>query len=279
MKLTYIIDCDNIMVKEYLEKKDFSRRYRKKIKLYGQMIVNGQQVKNHHILHTNDILELILDEKLNQEIVPLNLELDIIYEDEYLLIVNKPNNLASQPSIKHFEDNLISAIKNHYLINNITSNIHLVNRLDYATSGLMMIAKDGVIHQKMQGNVEREYYAKVHGIFTEKKGTVNIGIRRISDDGILRECSTSGSASITHYEVIKEDVMNNYSIVKCVLDTGRTHQIRLHMKYLNHPIFGDKLYGIADDENILYLHSTNISFTHPITNEYMSFNKIPQWLK
>lgn len=275
MKLTYIVDKDEILVKEYLEELNFSRRYRKRIKLYGTIIVNGEVVKNYYTLNKGDKLELILDEALNDEIVPLNIELDILYEDQYLMIVNKPNNLASQPSIRHFEDNLISAIKAHYLKNNITSNIHLVNRLDYATSGLLMIAKDGVIHQKMQGNVERIYYAKVHGTFTEKKGTVNIGIRRSTEDSILRECSNEGSYAITHYEVVSES--NKSSVVKCILDTGRTHQIRLHMKYLGHPILGDKLYG-KDDEDILYLHSSIISFTHPITKEKMEFQKLPSWL-
>ena len=278
MKLEYIVDKNDLMVKEYLEELEFSRRYRKKIKLYGKMIVNGVEVKNHFVLKKGDKLELILDEELNDEIIPLDTNLDIVYEDECLLIVNKPNNLASQPSIKHFEDNLISIVKAHYIKNNITSNIHLVNRLDYATSGLLMIAKDGVIHHKMQENVERNYYAKVTGILDIKKGTIDIGIRRVSDDSILRECSVDGSRAITHYEVVRENIEENYSIVKCVLETGRTHQIRLHMSHIGHLIIGDKLYGNVDGE-ILYLHSFKISFKHPITNEQLTFIKEPHWLE
>ena len=276
MKLEYIVDKDNLMVKEYLEELNFSRRYRKKIKLYGKMIVNDVEVKNHIVLHKGDKLTLILDEDLNDEIKPLDIKLDIVYEDEYIMIINKPNNLASQPSIRHFEDNLISAVKAHYLKNNITSNIHLVNRLDYATSGLLMIAKDGVIHQKMQGNVNRMYYAKVHGLLKEKQGSIDIGIKRKSDDSILRMCSPDGKKAVTHYQVLSED--ESSSIIKCILETGRTHQIRLHTSYLGCPIYGDKLYG-NDEEEILYLHSTFISFIHPITNKPMEFIKYPNWLE
>lgn len=278
MRLEYIVTENEIMVKEYLKFLKFSRNYGKKIKLYGKIIVNGEEVKNHYLLHKNDKLVLLLEEDLNENIVPTNIKLDIVFEDEYLLIINKPINISCQPSRKHLEDNIISALKNYFLSNHINSNIHLVNRLDYATSGVMMIGKSGVIHQKMQENVDRVYLCKVHGIVFPLSGTIDAGIKRVKETSILREIAEDGKKAITHYQVIEHNEQEDYSIVLCKLETGRTHQIRLHMKYINHPIYGDKLYG-CDNENNLYLHSTIISFTHPITNEKIRLINKPIWYK
>ena len=268
MKTNYIVTHDAIL-KEYLLEIRLSRHFCKKVKLYGKMYVNDIEVKNYVSVKTKDIITLELDEELNQNVVLMDsIKLDIKYEDEYLLIINKPSDLATLPTKKHFTDNVISLVKNYYLNKNINSNIHIVNRLDYSTSGLMVIAKDGLTHFKLspidKKVITRKYVALVDGIIPEKKGEIGLPIARI-EGSIKREVNSDGKYAKTLYKVIKE--VNGKTLVDVELVTGRTHQIRVHFSHLGFPLVGDKLYNDNyNNEDRLCLHCYYVSFVHPYTN-------------
>lgn len=205
--------------------------------------------------------------------------LNIIYEDEWILILNKPHGIPVHPSILHHEDSLSSGVKFYFDSINLKKKIRPVNRIDKDTSGLVVFAKneyiqESLIKQMKLGNFYKEYIAIVEGIFKEKKGTICAPIARKENSIIERCVNNNGAHSITNYEVLKEGKFKDtpFSIVKCILETGRTHQIRVHMNHILHPLFGDDLYG----GNTLFLqrqalHSYKISFMHPITKKTLSF--------
>lgn len=276
MDRKFIVDTDNIKVKEFLKNQGFSRTMLRKVRVQNAIYVNGINVKNHTLVNKGDELIVKFNEELNDDFQVNPLKLDILYEDEYLLIVNKPQGLSSQPSRKHQFDNLISVIKNYYLQKNITTNIHLVNRLDYSTTGIVVVAKIGFLHYEMSKiEIIKEYLCIVHGIMEEKAGTIRLPIKRIEEYNIRRCVSEDGQMSVTHYQVLQE--FNNQSLLRIRLETGRTHQIRVHMSYLNHPLVGDDLYGFGGDE--LKLHCFHIQFNHPITHEVIDITNYPKWYK
>lgn len=276
MEIKFIVDCDNIQVKEFLRLQGFSRTMLRKVRIQNSIYVNGINVKNHTIVNKNDELIVRVDEKLNTDIEVNPADLDILYEDEFLLIVNKPRGISSQPSRKHQFDNLISVVKNYYLQNNIESNIHLVNRLDYSTSGIMIVAKLGFVHFEMSKiEILKEYLCIIHGIMEEKEGTIRLPIKRLEELNIRRGVSDDGQMSVTHYQVLKE--VENKSLLKIGLETGRTHQIRVHMSHISHPLVGDALYGKNDGD--LRLHCYHIKFVHPFKKETIDIYNYPDWYK
>lgn len=276
MKLEYICDHDSIL-KEYLKELNLSRRFLKKVKLYGVMMINNEVVKNFYPVKQGDLITLEYNENVNEEIVINNHELDIVYEDSHLLIINKEANLASQPSHKHFENNVVSMVKAHLANNHVETNVHVVNRLDYATSGLMVVAKDGFTHYELNKEkvITRKYYAIIHGIMKEKTGTIDLPIRRECEGSIKRIVASDGKRAITKYHVIKEDKEKNLSLVDVELLTGRTHQIRVHFSTLGYPLVGDALYGEEDER--LYLHCYSVSFINPFTKEIINITKDPEF--
>ncbi|MBO4667520.1 MAG: RluA family pseudouridine synthase [Bacilli bacterium] len=280
MELIYICEKE-MLLKEYLVYLGLSRRFCKRVKLYGKMMINDEIALNFYPVHVGDKITLEYNEEINEEILTLKNDLDIVYEDSHILVVNKMANLATQPSRKHFECNLVSMVKGYFEKNGINSNVHVVNRLDYATSGLMVIAKDGFTHFALTKEkiINRYYYAVIHGIMDRKEGIIDLPIARSSSESIKREVNSNGKQAITHYKVVKEDVNNNTSVVKIKLDTGRTHQIRVHFSYLGYPLVGDALYNPEyNDEERLYLHSYKVEFIHPYTNELISLEKEPDFL-
>lgn len=277
MKLEYICEKE-MLLKEYLIYLGLSRRFCRRLKLYGKMEINGSEAKNYYPLHVGDKISLFYDEDSNEEILTQKEELDIVYEDNHILVVNKKENLATQPSRKHYYNNLVSIVKGYFEDNNISSNVHIVNRLDYATSGLMVIAKDGFTHHALTKEkiINRYYYAKIKGIMNEKEGIISLPIARIKDGEIKREVNEKGKEAITKYKIVKEDNEENTSIVEIKLETGRTHQIRVHFSYLGHPLIGDVLYNEEqDDEDRLYLHCFKIEFVNPYTKELIRLIRNP----
>ena len=280
MKLEYICEQD-MLLKEYLVYLGLSRRFCKRVKLYGKMIINDEIALNFYPVKKGDKITLEYNETTNEDILTLKDDLDVVYEDSHILVVNKKANLATQPSRKHFDTNLVSIVKGYFEKNGVNSNVHVVNRLDYATSGLMIIAKDGFTHFALTKEkiINRYYYAIVHGIMDIKKGVINLPINRVSAESIKREVNDKGKEAITNYEVVKEDIHNNTSIVRIKLDTGRTHQIRVHFAYLGHPLVGDALYNPHfNDEERLYLHSYRLEFRNPYNNEQICLEKEPDFL-
>ena len=238
--------------------------------------------KNPIVLHVNDCIEIDLNsEEDNSNIVPNRMNLNIIYEDEWMLIVNKPVGIPVHPSNLHYEDSLSNGVRAYFDSINLKKQIRPVNRIDLNTSGLVVFAKCEYIHSVLSLQMQnkdfiKKYLCIVEGIFKEKTGTIDFPISRRKDSIIERCVSFHGQKSITHYSVLQET--NNLSLVECKLETGRTHQIRVHMSYIGHPILGDSLYGKAS--NLIEgqaLHSYYISFIHPISNEQLEFTCDPNW--
>lgn len=276
MKLTYIVDHE-CLVKEYMNYLNLSRRFSKKVKLYGKIYINGVESKNYFPLKNGDELVLEFNEEVNDEIISKDFPLDIKYEDENVLIIDKPISLASQPSHLHFENNVVSYVKKYFEDNNINSNVHVVNRLDYQTSGLMLISKNGFTHHELTKEkiIERKYYCIVEGLLEEKEGTIIKGIKREREGSIRRIAADDGALSITHYKVVCEK--DNRSLIDVKLDTGRTHQIRVHFSFLGYSLVGDKLYGKEDDR--LYLHCYSLSYVDPYNGDKKSIISIPDFYK
>lgn len=232
-----------------------------------------------------DIIKVDLNyEEENDNIVPTKMELDILYEDDSLLILNKPASIAVHPSILHFSDSLSNGVRFYFDSISLKKKIRPVNRLDLDTSGIIIFAKNEYIQecliQQMNSHIlKKEYIAIVSGILNDKSGTINLPISR-KDGSIIERCiSENGQIAITDYSVINES--NNMSVVKCVLQTGRTHQIRVHFSAIGHPLIGDFLYGSKSDFiNRQALHSYHISFIHPISNKIMNiYCELPDDMK
>lgn len=272
MKIEYKVDKDQIKLKDYLKEQGISRNLGRKIKLYGMMLVNGEKVLNYHLLRKGDHLIITFNEEKNAGFMPKNEKIEIIYEDEYFLVLDKPSNLSSQPSRKHLEDNLIFRIQHYFDSEGIESNIHLVTRLDFATSGLMIVAKSGFVHHQFTKiDILKKYLAKTEKLLPEKAGKISLPIIRENLPSIKRKVSEDGKIAITHYQLIDE----KEKIVELILETGRTHQIRVHLSYFGATICGDRLYGIGGDE--MYLYSYYLKFNHPITKKEIELIKYPKW--
>lgn len=273
MKLTY--QChQEIVVKEYLKKQGIPRVLSRKIHLYGTYRINGIEAKNWFPLHPGDILEIEYQEEQNPEILPSPFPLDIVYEDQYLLIVNKPADLASQPSRKHFADNLVGRVKYYFNEHHIPGNMHIVTRLDYATSGLVIIAKDGYVHYRLsQTEIVKKYLAVAEGIFSEQSGIIDLPIEREAEDSMKRTVTDCGKRAVTEYRILGTD--GSYSLAELILFTGRCHQIRVHLSHIGHPVLGDKLYG--SENTRLYLHAYYLRFSHPLTDHIIEVCNYPDW--
>lgn len=214
-------------------------------------------------------------EEDNSNIIPTKMNLNIIFEDDWLLVVNKPAGIAIHPSVLHYSDSLCNGIKFYFDKIGLKKKIRPVNRLDLNTSGLVVFAKceyiqECLINQMKNNQFKKEYLAVCNGFFDKKSGTINLPIARKENSIIERCISENGQPAITHYEVLKE--FDNYSLVKCYLETGRTHQIRVHMSAIGHPLLGDSLYGsISDLINRQALHCFNLQFIHPVYNNDLNF--------
>ena len=203
------------------------------------------------------------------------MDLDIIYEDDSFIVVNKAPNMAIHPSMLHYDTSLSNGIRYYFDSINLKKKIRPVNRLDKDTSGLVIFAKNEYIQeclvsQMKTKDMKKTYIAICEGIFEEKSGTINLPIARKPNSIIERCVDSSGDQAITHYEVLKE--FQNTSVVKCILETGRTHQIRVHLSHINHPILGDTLYGKKYTTiSRQLLHAYKLDFIHPITRKKVSY--------
>lgn len=264
------------VLKEYWE---ISDRLLIKLKKQQKIFLNGNPTYVNAILKDNDIVSIDLDfEETSENIVPTKINLDIIFEDDFLLIVNKPAGIPMHPSISHYEDSLSNGIKYYFNSINLNKKIRPINRLDKDTSGIVLFAKNEYIQEslvkQMKKNIfKKEYLAILSGILNEKNGTINAPISRKENSIIEREINSSGDIAITHFELQKTFAINsqNYSLVKFILETGRTHQIRLHSKYIGFPILGDTLYGSPSKLiNRHALHAFKVCFIHPISKELIT---------
>ena len=266
------------------EKFDFSNRLFSKLIKNKHILLNEKNIDTRQKASAQDEIEVDLSYKEeSKNIVSKKMNLDIVYEDEGLLVLNKPSGIAVHPSILHYEDSLASGVKHYFEEKRIYKKIRPVNRLDLNTSGLIIFAKNEyiqecLIKQMEKGIFKKEYLAIVEGILENKKGVIDKSIARKENSIIERCINDNGESAITEYEVIKEK--ENYSLIKCNLITGRTHQIRVHLKYLGHPLLGDTLYGNKSELiDRQALHSYKISFINPISKEKIEFENMPDFLK
>ena len=283
MNLEYKVEL-NMNINEILTKKlGISTRLKNKLIKNKHILLNGTFVDTRSIAHMGNILTIDLDySEDNSNIVSKQMNLEIVYEDEHLLAINKPAGLAVHPSILHFDDSLANGIKYYFDTIGLQKKIRAVNRIDLNTSGLVLFAKNEyvqecLIRQMNSSSFEKTYLAVVLGTLKNKKGTINAPIARKENSIIERCISKNGQTAITHYEVLQE--FEGYSLVKCILETGRTHQIRVHMAYIGHPLLGDSLYGTNNQSliNRQALHSYKMSFIHPVSNKKISLeSKIPK---
>lgn len=257
MEISYKVNID-INIKEYLIFKSFSRDIFKQIK--DSIYVNNEKKRLWQDVKKGDILKIVFpDEENTLEKTPYNL--DIRYEDEYFLIIYKSSKTYSMSKNKTHYDSITNYIAYYFDLINIKSKSHLVNRLDYETQGLMIIAKHQFIHSIFKDtNIIKKYYARVYGN-VEKSGIINKPITK-DDNSIKRLISDNGLSSVTKYEVVSNN--ESESLLRVTLLTGRTHQIRVHLNSIGHPIIGDSLYGNGTD---LKLQSYYLEFFHPITNK------------
>ena len=276
----WIIDEDDHqrMLREYLlERRQISKRALTSIKYKGgKILVNGEEKTVRYILQQGDRIEIIFPpEKRSGWMTPVDIPLSIIYEDEHVLVINKPPKLATIPSRHHPTQTLANGIIHYYDQKGLPYTVHVVTRLDRDTSGLVLIAKQRYSHSilfqyQQEKKIKRSYGAIVEGTLKEKKGVINYPIARASDSILKRMVSEIGQQAITHYQVREETSVA--SLVDLYLETGRTHQIRVHCEYIGHPLFGDSLYnGNMDFIDRQALHCQSLTFQHPTTREEMHF--------
>lgn len=278
--IDYIVDEDSadLRVEQFLRRKRYSGQNLSEIKrMPKSILVNGVHYYMRQELSTGDHLQVRICETQNSEkIPPTKLPLDIIYEDEDLLVLNKPAGMPIHPSLNNYTNSMANALAYYFQSQGKPFIFRCCNRLDRDTSGLTIVSKhlvSGSILSDMTKyrEVHREYLAIARGSVTPSEGTIQAPLGRKEGTIIERTVDWEhGEDAVTHYKVVKE--ANGHSLVSLRLETGRTHQIRIHMKYLGYPLIGDYLYN-PDMEYMTRqaLHSHHMEFTHPITGEHMSF--------
>ncbi len=270
---------------------DCSRNSIQKLIEQGNVTINGIVVNKKYKVNTDDEIMLVTGELKPLDAEPENIPLDIVYEDDDLLVVNKPRGMVVHPAPGNYTGTLVNALLYHCKdsLSGINGVLRpgIVHRIDKDTSGLLIVAKNdkahlGLAEQIKEHSFTREYNAVICGHLKEQEGTVNAPIGRNPKDR-KKMCVTmqNSKAAVTHYNVIEE--YNGYSHISLKLETGRTHQIRVHMAHLGHPVAGDLVYGHdkkSAELNGQCLHAIKIGFVHPIKNEYMEFSSdLPDYFK
>lgn len=246
------------------------------------ILVNNKKIKSNYKLRENDVITVIMKEPKELEVTPENIDLDIVYEDEDLIVVNKPKGLVVHPAPGNYSGTLVNGLLYHCKdLSGINGVIRpgIVHRIDKDTSGILVIAKNDESHNELakqfkDHSIKREYYALVEGKFSKLEGTIDKPIGRNKKDRLKMGIVEDGKRAVTHYEVI-EQYNKGVSLVKCRLETGRTHQIRVHMASISHPLVGDLVYGNKKPKiniNGQVLHAKTLGFIHPRTKEYMEFD-------
>ena len=242
--------------------------------------VNEKEVKANYKVKENDLIIVSIPFDEDYDLEPVNMNLDIVYEDSDVLVVNKPQGLIVHPTLTTKEKTLVNGLM--YQVHDLSgingvNRPGIVHRIDKDTSGLLMVAKNDLAHnslvtQLMNKTTKRVYIALVYGIIQENKGRINAPIGRDKLDRKKMAVVEGGKPAITNFTVLER--FDGYTLVECRLETGRTHQIRVHMKYIGHPLVGDPLYGPKKTIGTTgqYLHAKIIGFNHPRTNEYLEFD-------
>ena len=277
MRLAYVNSSKYSNVKEVL-KAEFSMfdRLLLKLKKLDKIYLNGNVTSVNHPVLENNLIECYLDyEEDNSNIVPTEMPLNIIYEDEAYIVVNKPAGIPVHPSMDHYTDSLSNEIAFYFNQIGLKKKIRPVNRLDKDTSGIVIFAKNEYIQECLVRQMKskefiKKYIAVVNGNLDNLEGTINAPIARKEGSIIERCVSETGDIAITHYKVLKRKT--DFDIVECILETGRTHQIRVHFAYLGHSLLSDTLYGTSSSLiNRQALHAYKVEFTHPLSKKKVKY--------
>lgn len=277
MKLSYINLNKYFNVKEVLKAEfSMSDRLLLKLKKLDKIYLNGKVTSVNHPIVENDLIECHLDyDEDNSNIVPTKIPVNIIYEDEAYLVVNKPAGIPVHPSMDHYTDSLANGVIFYFNQIGLKKKIRPVNRLDKDTSGIVIFAKNEYIQEcliKQMKNKQfiKKYIAIVNGNLDNLEGIINAPIARKENSIIERCVSETGDTAITHYKVLKRN--DNFDVIECILETGRTHQIRVHFAYLGHSLLGDTLYGVSSTLiNRQALHAYEVEFIHPIIKQKVKY--------
>ena len=282
--MTITSDKENVRIDVFLtDNTEFSRNKISQVIKKGEVLVNNKKVSASYKVKIGDVINYNEPAPDIIDLEPEKMDLDIVYEDDYLVIINKPSGLVVHPAVGNYSHTLVNGLLYHFnkISNKKSIRPGIVHRLDKDTSGLMIVAKDDKIHDLLAGmiknkKVERKYLALVWGVLRHEKGTIDAPIGRdINDRQKYTVTDINSKNSITHFKVIER--FKEVTLLECKLDTGRTHQIRVHMEYIGHPIVNDPVYGrrkIINDFGQM-LHSKSIKLIHPITNKELFFEVEP----
>lgn len=272
------VEEDNVRLDTFLANKlDISRSKVQKLIKQEKVLVNDKKVHSSYIVNLNDIITV--DDELDFEIhiKPQDIPIDIVYENDDLIVINKPSGMVVHPAPGNYDNTLVNALLGKYSLSSDTLRPGIVHRLDKDTSGLMLVAKNDKTHDilaKMikDKDVKRTYLALVSGVINHETGTIDAPIGR--DDKYrekMKVTDINAKDAVTHFKVLKR--FNNHTLIECNLETGRTHQIRVHMAYIGYPIVNDPVYGkeIIDKEFGQLLHSKKIEFGNPSDKKHLSF--------
>ncbi len=283
LKYTAKLEDQGRTVKHILKNElNISERLVKRLKYSGNIFCNSIPVRVIEVVKPGDVIEANVDFVEDApDIIPEDIHIDIIYEDDCLIVVNKKPNIVVHPTFSHHSGTIANAIMHHMAAKGEFKKIRPVSRLDRDTSGVIIFAKnefvqESLIRQMGNNGFKKEYIGIVHGVIKDAAGTIDLPIERKPDSIMLRHISPTGDKSITHFQVL--EYLNNSTHLKFDLETGRTHQIRVHCQAIGHPLIGDSLYSDIKTDFIgrQALHSYKVSFTHPFSNSPMQFTaKIP----
>lgn len=268
------------------EKTELSRSYAAKLASDGLISVNGAAADKKYKLKGGESIVIEVPEPESLEAVPQDIPLDIVYEDDYVIVVNKPQGMVVHPAPGNPDGTLVNGLLYHCSLSGINGVIRpgIVHRIDKDTSGLLVVAKTNAAHESLAAQLKerkalRRYYCIVNGNIREDEGVIDKPIGRHPIDRKRMAVVAGGREAVTHYRVLER--FKGYSLVECRLETGRTHQIRVHMAYIGHSILGDPVYGIKKERfktDGQLLHAKTIGFVHPATGELMKFDsELPEY--
>lgn len=268
---------NSVRIDQYLASRlDISRSKIQKLISQEKILVNGNSVSNNYVVKSGDMICVDSNLDFSISVEKEDIPLEVVYEDDYLLIVNKESGMVVHPAPGNYSKTLVNALLYKFsLSKNDTIRPGIVHRIDKDTSGLLVVAKDDKTHELLSNmiknkEVERIYIALVDGIIPHETGTIDAPIGRdIDNRQKMKVTDINAKSAITHFRVIKRFYNVNQTLIECKLETGRTHQIRVHMAYIGYPIYNDPVYGKRKNTTSFgqFLHSKSISFIHPITNE------------
>lgn len=241
-------------------------------KMEKKVQLNNQNVPWNTLLTQEDILKIKLFQQQPNDIIPTYMDLSILYEDDFLLVVNKPASIDTHPHSSEDSSSLLNGVAYHLLMNGEERQLKHIHRLDRDTTGCVLFAKHDLVANMLdymlrERKIKRTYIALVQGTISQKKGTINKAIGKDRHHGSRRRISETGQTAITHFKRIIQLPNEGLTLISCTLDTGRTHQIRVHLSSIHHPLAGDVLYGGKPIFDRQALHAVRIQFTHPISME------------